>query len=110
MSTPRTVGDWLASRTPPPPALLHARITTALGADSARSIVDTEAGCLNAAERVLARLFTAGFSGRTDAPDLLAADALVTYALEFAAENPGDFGSRATSAMRRFGELRSLST
>ena len=109
MSTPRTVGDWLASRTPAPPYLLYARITAALGADAERNVADSEAACLDAAERVLARLFSDGFAGRRDAPDLLAADALVTYALEFAAEVPGDFESRATSAIRRFGELSSVS-
>ena len=109
MSTDRTVGDWLASRAPAPPHLLRTRITDALGVDSRRAVADTEAACLDAAERVLARLFNEGFAGRSDAPDLLAADALVTYALEFAAEAPRDFGTRATSAMRRFGQLRSVS-
>jgi hypothetical protein len=81
-----------------------------LGSDAERGVAETEAACLDGAERVLARLFSDGFAGRRDAADLLAADALVTYALEFAAEVSRDFGDRATSAMRRFGELSSLST
>ena len=109
MSTSRTVGDWLASRTPAPPDVLRARIRAALGDDADRAVAKTEAVCLDAAERVLARLFSDGFAARGDAPDLLAADALVTYALEFAAEAPSDFQSRATSAIRRFGVLSSVS-
>jgi hypothetical protein len=110
VSTPGTVGDWLASRTPAPPDLLRARIIAALGIHAEQSVADSEAVCLDAAERVLARLFSDGFAARGDAPDLLAADALVTYALEFAAEVPEDFGSRSTSAIRRFGALSSVST
>lgn len=109
MSTPRTVADWLASRTPAPPDVLRARITAALGGNGERDVAETEAVCLDAAERVLARLFSDSFAKRGDAPDLLAADALVTYALEFAAERPRDFSSRATSAIQRFGELSSVS-
>lgn len=109
MSIPRTVGDWLAGRAPAPPDLLGARIALALGADAGRSVSETEVACLDAAERVLVRLFSDGFAGRRDAADLLAADALVTYALEFAAETPRDFENRAMSAIRRFGELSALS-
>jgi hypothetical protein len=35
----------------------------------------------------------------------LAADALVTYALEFAADDPERFADRATHAIERFGRL-----
>ena len=106
---PRTVGAWLAGRTPPPPDLLRVRINAALGDDAKRGVADTEVVCLDAAERVLARLFSDGFAGRKDAPDLLAADALVTYALEFAANTPSEFATRATSAILRLGELSSVS-
>ena len=109
MSTPRTVGDWLASRTPAPPDILRDLVAAALGTKAKRRVADTEAVCLDAAERVLMRLFSKGFAGRGDAPDLLVADALVTYALEFAAEVSRDLGSRATSAIRRFGALSSVS-
>ena len=36
---------------------------------------------------------------------MLAADALVTYALEFAADVPDDFASDAAGAMARLGAL-----
>lgn len=103
---PRTVGGWLDSRTPPPPELLHSRITAALGDAREREVDATEQVCLDAAERVLLELFADGNGSRHEAADLLAADALVTYALEFAAEAPSDFATRATRAIERFGRLR----
>lgn len=100
-----TVGEWLASRTPPPPELLRARIARALGAAGDHGIADTERVCLEAAERVLSGLFGDGSGERCEAADLLAADALVTYALEFAAGAPDGFAERATRAIERFGQL-----
>lgn len=68
-------------------------------------MAETARVCLDAAERVLAGLFGGGAGERGEASDLLAADALVTYALEFAADAPHGFAERATSAMERFGKL-----
>ena len=102
---PTTVGDWLASRTPPPPELLRFRIELALGTSLDRDVADTERVCVEAAERVLSRLFVDGEGERREAVDLLAADALVTYALEFAADAPESFGDIATNAIERFGQL-----
>ena len=101
-----TVGEWLASRSPPPPELLRSRIVRALGDGLGADVVHTERVCLDAAERVLSELFGDGVGERREAADLLAADALVTYALEFAAEEPAEFHHRATHAMTRFGHLR----
>jgi hypothetical protein len=100
-----TVGDWLRSRTPPPPDLLRSRIVFALGDAADQDVDATEAVCLDAAERVLTRLFGEGSGERHEAADLLAADALVTYALEFAADLPERFEPHATRAMQRFGQL-----
>lgn len=105
-AAPPTVGGWLAGRTPPPPELLRTRIMVALGDARDRDVADTERVCLDAAERVLERLLEAGGADRRDAADLLAADALVTYALEFAAHDPERFEEHATRAMERFGHLR----
>jgi hypothetical protein len=104
-SAPATLGGWLASRTPPPPEILRSRIVLALGPAVENDVADTERVCLDAAERVLSRLFVGGDGERREAADLLAADALVTYALEFAADNPKDFAERATLAIQRFGQL-----
>jgi uncharacterized membrane protein len=100
-----TVGDWLGSRTPPPPEPLRSRILVALGDAVDREVAATERVCLDAAERVLTGLFVDGNGERHEAADLLAADALVTYALEFAAESPRAFADRATRALERFGQL-----
>ena len=101
-----TVGQWLESRTPPPPEPLRARIVRALGDAAARDVADTERVCLDAAERVLSGLFGDGTGERCEAADLLAADALVTYALEFAADAPDRFAERATRAIERFSQLQ----
>jgi hypothetical protein len=103
-----TVGDWLASRTPPPPELLRTRIVLALGSGVDQDVAHTERICLDAAERVLAHLFGEGSGDREEAADLLAADALVTYALEFAADAPDRFDEHATRAIERFGRLHGL--
>lgn len=103
--TPTTVGDWLGSRTPPPPELLRSRIDVALGTALDRDVADTGRVCVEAAERVLSRLFVDGEGERREAVDLLAADALVTYALEFAADAPESFADIATHAIERFGQL-----
>ena len=100
-----TVGEWLASRTPPPPEPLRARIVLALGAAQHADVADTERVCLEAAERVLSGLFGDGGGERREAADLLAADALVTYALEFATDAPQAFAEHATRAMERFGQM-----
>lgn len=74
---------WLAGRTPAPPAALRARLDEALGS------VDDAAGVPAAlAEAALARLHDALALGdeRAAAFELLAADALLTYAFEAAAE------------------------
>ena len=99
------MGAWLASRPQPPPAPLAARITVALGSAADDDVADTTRVCLEAAERVLTRLVGAGGGERGEAADLLAADALVTYALEFAADVPDRFASDAVGAMERLGGL-----
>jgi hypothetical protein len=101
-----TVGGWLASRTPPPPELLRSRIAVALGAALDQDVANTERVCLDGAERVLARLFGEGSGERHEAADLLAADALLTYALEFAADAPERFSEHATRTLERFARVR----
>ena len=103
--TGATVSAWLTGRTPPPPELLRARITIALGDAAGDDVASTARVCLEAAERVLTRLVGAGGGERGEAADLLAADALVTYALEFAADTPARFGDEAAGTMERLGRL-----
>jgi hypothetical protein len=101
----RTVGEWFAIRTPVPPPRLRERMELALGDSAGKPVGDTSPACLDAALTLLERVATADVGGRDDAVDLLAADALVTYALEFLADDPERFHEEATRAMRRFGQL-----
>ena len=77
----------------------------ALGDAVHHDAAETERVCLDAAERVLSGLFVDGNGDRHEPADLLGAEALVTYALEFAAESPATFMKRATQALQRFGQL-----
>lgn len=100
-----TVREWLAQRRPAPPPALLARIEGALGdAVGAAAGTATEA-CLRAAERLVTELLRGDCSSRASALDLLAADALVTYAFEGAAESPSTLAATATAAMARIASL-----
>lgn len=100
-----TVGEWLASRDPAPPEALRERLHDALGVDLQRSGSDTAAACLAAGERLLAVVLASENEGRDNALDLLAADALVTYAFEAASEEPALLAARASAAMTRMATL-----
>jgi hypothetical protein len=64
--------------------------------------------CLSAAEHELARLLHGGCDHREMALDLLAIDALVTYAFEAAAEDPARLDARAGEAMTRIAALAAV--
>lgn len=99
------VGAWLRARDPAPPALLMTRILVALGTDATREAGSADAACLDAATRLLKPLLEAERSGRESALDLLAADALVTYAFEAAAESVDDLEGKTANAMLRLAAL-----
>ena len=78
---------WLERRAEAAPESLRPRL-----AESVRATADVSGASLvelssRAGERLLARLLEHGCGPRSAAPDLLAADALVTYAFEAAAED-----------------------
>ena len=76
------VGEWLASRDPAPPPELAARLAEIVGPSVCAD------GELPDALADLAQQLLAGLcEERQGALDLLAADALITYALEAAAED-----------------------
>lgn len=81
-----TVRDWIVSRTPTTLPELTQRILEALGDDS--SAPDSRAGelCLGAAARSLETLVSEGRFDRRHALDLLAIDALTTFAYEHASQ------------------------
>jgi hypothetical protein len=100
-----TIGEWLTTRSPAPPPQLMQRVRDALGDttnDDARLAADR---CVDAAERMVAQLWRDGRTGRESAADLLAADALATYAFEAAGDDPARLVERAQSAMVRLSRL-----
>lgn len=100
-----TVGAWLARRTPEPPRALRVRLESALGAALSRDSADATDLFLAAAETVVRGLLRGDARSRESALDLLAADALVTYAFEAAAESPEHLVADASRAMTRLAAL-----
>jgi hypothetical protein len=103
------LAEWLDSRTPRAPEALASRIRSALVPVLDH---DVEAGSgrthdelLAAAASLLSAAPGTESLERRAAHDLLAADALVTYAFEIAAEDPDTLDALAESAMRYFGAL-----
>ena len=100
-----TVLAWLQARTPPPPAAMLARVVKALGTRAGEDAAQSSALCLDAATELLDELLTQDPLGRESAIDLLAVDALVTYAFEAAAGDFNQLDGRASAAMVRLGAL-----
>lgn len=94
-----TVGEWLDARSAEAPQGLARRVREIVaphaGADASRACEL----CLAAGEMLLAELLRDGCASRQSALDLLAVDALVTYAFEAAAAEPGMLDGRAHRAM-----------
>ena len=97
--------DWLASRTPAPPPPLAERITSIV-ARSHRSVdaVPTDA-LLDAGENAMRTVLADGCLTRPSAMELLAVDAVVTYAFEAAADDPAQLEDRAAEALARIAAL-----
>ena len=100
-----TIGEWLATRTPAPPPALAARVRELLGSTVDDDVTVATDRLLDAAEQTVAALLREGRTGRESAGDLLAADALVTYALEAAGSDPSGVVEQAQGAMQRLGGL-----
>ena len=96
---------WLDARRPVPPAALRARIDAALGGDLQAEVDEVSEALLAAGERLVRTLLDEDATSRGSALDLLAADALVTYAFEAASDRPAELSSRAASAMARIAAL-----
>lgn len=100
-ATPATVGAWIAGRDPAPPSALHARLQELLAPWGDRPAAELPEACLAVGERMLDQMLAAGSTSRAAALDLLAVDALITYAFEVAADEPERLEARAAEAMRR---------
>jgi len=111
--------EWIATREPRPPAALVARMTRALTEHPASAGAPIHSQLVTAATAILASGTLAAAptddtgdcldirtSDRRGALDLLAADALVTYAMEFASDDCASFDAVAGSAMRAISDLR----
>ena len=100
-----TLGAWLDSRTPVPPPALAERVQSLLAADASAPAPQIPDRCLAAAEGLLVTLVDSAGTTRDAALDLLAADALVTYAFEAASDEPDGLEERARRAMQRIAAL-----
>lgn len=98
-----TVNAWLRERTPAPPDRLLARIQERLGGRREQDVSRATQVCLDAAEELLCELTARPAIGRDAALDLLAVDALTTYAFEAATADAASLDAVALSAMTRFG-------
>ncbi len=103
MTTPPPLATWLRARTPAPPDALAARLES-LTAGHEASAPSAQA-LLEAAETGMRALLRDGCLTRSCALDLLAIDALVTYAFEAAADDPDDIDVRAADALRTIAAL-----
>ena len=104
-----TLSAWLDARRPEPPARLRTRIDAALGDALNGDAGDPAAACLRAGEQLARTLLRENATSRDSALDLLAADALVTYAFEAASERPPELAARARAAMTRIAALANVS-
>lgn len=93
-----TVDGWIAEREPPPPPRLRERLVELLHTH-VRGEVTPEA-LVRASGEVLAQLVRDGETARASALELLAADALATYAFESQSDDPDALEARCAWAMR----------
>lgn len=99
-----TVRGWLSHRDVVPPRVLQERVE-----DLVRAVPEPQGtpgeALLAAAELALGRLVRTAAADRASALDLLAIDALVTYALEYAAESPESLPAVSAAAMSRLSRV-----
>ena len=103
-----TVGDWVADRGSGAPARLLDGVRQALGPQGSRPASAASEVLLGVAERELAAWLAEESGGRAGAVPLLTIDALVTLALEAAADRPDEIDAIAEDAIRRLSALAAL--
>lgn len=99
-----TVRDWLADREPSPPHVLRERVES-LACSVAEHADDPATTLLAAAELALKQLADCEAGDRATALNLLAVDALVTYAFEHAAGTPDAIPELSARAMSRLSHV-----
>ncbi|MDQ8158894.1 MAG: hypothetical protein P3B76_14030 [Gemmatimonadota bacterium] len=100
-----TVGSWFAAIQPSPPEGLRVRLTGLLEPFAHQPVDRVPEACLEAGERLLGDLLASGSTSRETALDLLAVDALVTYAFQAAADAPDLMDRRAARALASIAAL-----
>ena len=95
-----TLDQWLDRRALEPPPALRRRLGAAIASAPAAETAPVPDVALGAALALLDGLLGRRDSSRAGALELLAADALMTYAFEAAAENPASLEQLASRAMR----------
>ena len=97
--------EWLHSRTPRPPVALSAHLDALVAAQGQHEATHIPEALQDAGDRLLVDLLRRQSSSRDTALDLLTADALMTYLMEWAAEDIRTLGMRATMAMSRISAI-----
>lgn len=109
MTQSRLVADWLATRAPAPPRLLAERLhALCVGREADGASVSHAAVAerlLDAAEDAMRALLPGGCLTRESALELLAVDAIVTYAFEAAADRPERLEEITGAALARIAAL-----
>ena len=105
MSRPDTLTDWLASRAPEPPSQLAERIASAVARSHHSADAVPADALIDAGEGAMQAVLAEGCLTRPSALDLLAVDAIVTYAFEAAADHPEQLEDRAAEALARIAAL-----
>ncbi len=100
-----TVGGWFDAMQPSPPEGLRVRLAELLRPFAHLPVEQVPEACLEAGERLLDALLASGSTSRATALDLLAVDALVTYAFQVAADDPALLEGRAARALARIAAL-----
>ena len=103
MTAPAPLSVWIRGRSPAPPPHLLSRVE-AMAANAPRAATPADA-LLDAAAAVMADVLRDGCLTRSAGLDLLAVDALVTYAFEAAADDPHQLDQRSATAMARIAAL-----
>jgi hypothetical protein len=101
-----TLEQWLERRTPVAPLTLRERVRLLVASPPTSAAVPAD-DLIDLATSQLSRVLAQGCRTRESALDLLAVDALVTYAFEAASEDPARLGERAQRAMARISRVAS---
>jgi hypothetical protein len=100
-----SVGGWFDGISPAPPEGLRIRLAALLEPFAHLPAQQVPEACLDAGEKLLEALLASGSTSRATALDLLAVDALITYAFQAAADDPALIDVRAARALARIAAL-----